>query len=58
MRKTAAKSATKDASGKPVTVAPFRLLDGYGRYATPGPEAEPIAADTTEKASARHPPGL
>ncbi|HZP21010.1 MAG TPA: DUF4159 domain-containing protein, partial [Bauldia sp.] len=55
---SAARTKSKDASGKPVTVAPFRLLDGYGRYVTPGPEAEPIAADAEVRASAAHPPGL
>ncbi|MEO8669087.1 MAG: DUF4159 domain-containing protein [Bauldia sp.] len=41
------------------TIAPYRLLDGYGRFSVPGTEAEPIAAGATDVAvDAAHPPGL
>jgi Domain of unknown function (DUF4159)/Aerotolerance regulator N-terminal len=40
-------------------VAPYRLLDGYGHFTTPGPEARPIAGNLGEiPASLEHPPGL
>jgi hypothetical protein len=40
-------------------VPPYRLLDGYGRFATPGPEARPIAGNLGDiAASLEHPPGL
>jgi hypothetical protein len=40
-------------------VAPYRLLDGYGRFTTPGPEAEPILAGASDIViDAAHPPGL
>lgn len=40
-------------------VAPWRLLDGQGRFTTPGNEARPILANATEiTVDAEHPPGL
>jgi len=40
------------------TVAPNRLLDGFGAFTAPGPTAKPVAADFTERANADHPPGF
>ncbi len=41
------------------TIAPFRLLDGYGRFTAPGPNARPIPVDAeTVTPDAEHPPGL
>jgi hypothetical protein len=40
------------------TVAPSRLLDGFGTFTAPGPTARPIPADFSEHASADHPPGF
>ncbi len=41
------------------TIAPFRLLDGYGHFTAPGPEAQPIPANAdTVTPDAEHPPGL
>ncbi len=50
----AAKSA--DASQP---VAPYRLLDGYGHFVTPSPEAQPLAGDIAAVTpDIKHPPGL
>jgi hypothetical protein len=40
------------------TVAPNRLLDGYGAFTAPGPTARPVAADFNERANTDHPPGF
>jgi hypothetical protein len=40
------------------TVAPSRLLDGFGTFTAPGPTARPIPADFSEHASIDHPPGF
>jgi hypothetical protein len=40
------------------TVAPNRLLDGYGAFTAPGPTAKPVAADFTDRGNADHPPGF
>ncbi len=40
------------------TVAPNRLLDGYGAFTAPGPTARPVAADFTDRGNADHPPGF
>jgi hypothetical protein len=40
------------------TVAPNRLLDGYGAFTAPGPTARPVASDFNERANADHPPGF
>jgi hypothetical protein len=40
------------------TVAPNRLLDGYGAFTAPGPTAKPVAADSTDRGNADHPPGF
>ncbi len=40
-------------------LAPFRLLDGYGRSVSPSSDAKPLAEDATRIATSReHPPGL
>jgi hypothetical protein len=40
------------------TVAPSRLLDGFGVFTTPGPTVKPVAADYAGRAVADHPPGF
>jgi hypothetical protein len=40
------------------TVAPSRLLDGYGVFTAPGPTARPIPADYQGRAVFDHPPGF
>jgi hypothetical protein len=40
------------------TVAPNRLLDGYGAFTAPGPTARPVAADFSARGNADHPPGF
>ena len=40
------------------TVAPNRLLDGYGAFTAPGPTAKPVAADFNDRGNADHPPGF
>jgi hypothetical protein len=45
--------------GSAATIAPYRLLDGFGHFTSPGAEAQPIAADATATvADVIHPPGL
>ena len=40
-------------------LSPYRLLDGFGRFTTPGAEAEPIVGDIAALATGpQHPPGL
>jgi hypothetical protein len=40
-------------------VAPYRLLDGYGRFVTPNAEAQPLSGDVAAIApDIEHPPGL
>ena len=40
-------------------VAPYRLLDGYGRFVTPNAEAQPLAGDIAAVTPGiDHPPGL
>jgi hypothetical protein len=53
----AAKPAKEGES--PAPVPPYRLLDGYGHFVNPGPEAKPIAPGATAPVvNAEHPPGL
>jgi hypothetical protein len=56
----AAKGAatTQAERGPAPTVAPARLLDGFGSFTAPGPTARPIPADFTGPAVADHPPGF
>ena len=43
----------------PAPVPPYRLLDGYGHFVNPPPEAKPIAPGATGPVvNAEHPPGL
>jgi hypothetical protein len=44
--------------GPAQTVAPSRLLDGFGSFTAPGPTVRPVAADFNERANADHPPGF
>jgi hypothetical protein len=56
---TAVKSGSGPGGQSAQPIAPYRLLDGYGRFTTPGPEAEPIAADAANiRIDASHAPGL
>lgn len=64
LRRTVALSAASGAAtgseASSAVLAPFKILDGYGRFGAPAAEAEPIAvADfATTRAGLRHPPGL
>jgi hypothetical protein len=66
LRKTIALAGTMtDEAARPAsprhavqTIAPTRLLDGFGTLIAPGPTARPIPADFDEHASADHPPGF
>ncbi|RTL55408.1 MAG: DUF4159 domain-containing protein [Bradyrhizobiaceae bacterium] len=40
------------------TVAPTRILDGFGAFGPPPPNAKPLRADFRDRASADHPPGF
>jgi hypothetical protein len=58
-------AAKPEASGKAgqggsaATIAPYRLLDGYGRLGAPGAEARPIPANAAGIVPGpEHPPGL
>jgi hypothetical protein len=44
--------------GPAPTIAPSRLLDGFGAFTAPGPTARPIPADFGGRAVADHPPGF
>lgn len=44
--------------GSAPTIAPSRLLDGFGVFTAPGPTARPIPADYSGRAVADHPPGF
>lgn len=57
---TAARAgAATEAGASRETIAPWRVLDGYGRFANPGPEARPIPANAAVVVPGReHPPGL
>ncbi len=56
---SAAKTQTAPDGQSAATIAPYRLLDGHGRFVSPGPEARPIPADATAIVpDAEHPPGL
>jgi hypothetical protein len=47
------------ASGDAQPIAPWRLLDGNGRFTAPGNEAQPILANAADiVVDAEHPPGL
>ncbi len=56
---SAARTGTAAETGAAATIAPYRLLDGYGRFVAPGANARPIAANAADVVpSAEHPPGL
>ena len=55
---TASGTATQAERGPAPTIAPSRLLDGFGAFTAPGPTARPIPADFTGRAVADHPPGF
>ncbi|HEX5777220.1 MAG TPA: DUF4159 domain-containing protein [Xanthobacteraceae bacterium] len=58
---TAAASGTPSTQaerGPAPTIAPSRLLDGFGAFTAPGPTAKPIPADFTGRAVVDHPPGF
>ena len=40
------------------TVAPSRMLDGFGAFTAPGPTVRPVIADFNARANADHPPGF
>jgi hypothetical protein len=44
--------------GPAPTIAPSRLLDGFGAFIAPGPTARPIPTDFSGRAVADHPPGF
>jgi hypothetical protein len=49
---------TRTERGPAPTIAPSRLLDGFGTFTAPGPTARPIPADFRGRADADHPPGF
>jgi hypothetical protein len=49
---------TRTERGPAPTIAPSRLLDGFGTFTAPGPTARPIPADFRGHADADHPPGF
>src|SRR5690606_31528835 len=55
---TARGTAAQTERGPAPTIAPSRLLDGFGAFTAPGPTARPIPADFTGRAVADHPPGF
>jgi hypothetical protein len=56
---TAVKGGGGEGGANAQTIAPYRLLDGHGRFTTPGAEAEPIPAGAADvRIDASHPPGL
>ncbi|MBN9022380.1 MAG: DUF4159 domain-containing protein, partial [Rhizobiales bacterium] len=57
---TAARAdAAGDTAQSAPTIAPWRLLDGFGRFANPGPEARPVPANLAGVVPGpQHPPGL
>jgi hypothetical protein len=51
-----AANATSDANAE--TVAPLRILDGFGVFGPPPSTAKPLAADFRDRATLDHPPGF
>ena len=43
---------------KTETVAPLRILDGFGAFGPPPSTAKPLAADYRDRATLEHPPGF
>jgi hypothetical protein len=54
----AAEPATAAERAPAPTIAPTRLLDGYGAFTAPGPTVRPVPADYSGRAVADHPPGF
>ncbi len=50
--------STQAERGPAPTIAPSRLLDGFGAFTAAGPTAKPIPADFTGRAVTDHPPGF
>ncbi|HEY0218638.1 MAG TPA: DUF4159 domain-containing protein, partial [Afipia sp.] len=46
------------AEGSVETLAPARILDGFGAFGPPPPNAKPLRADFRDRANADHPPGF
>ncbi|MBN8981150.1 MAG: DUF4159 domain-containing protein, partial [Rhizobiales bacterium] len=55
---TAKEGAGVAADATTETVAPVRLLDGFGAFAPPPATAKPIRADFRDRATLDHPPGF
>ncbi len=57
---TAARAdAASDTPQSAQTIAPWRLLDGFGRFTSPGPDARPVPANLAGVVPGpQHPPGL
>jgi hypothetical protein len=53
-----AEATTPDARGVRETVAPSRLLDGFGAFGPPPPTARPVPAGFVGRATPDHPPGF
>jgi hypothetical protein len=57
---TAARTESPSEAGQTAaTIPPWRLLDGYGRFTEPGPQARPVAVKLDAvRPGPDHPPGL
>jgi hypothetical protein len=47
-----------DAARERETLAPARVLDGFGAFTAPGASVKPVPADFSARANADHPPGF
>ena len=47
-----------DGRGETTTVAPTRVLDGFGTLVAPGPNARPVPRNYADRARSEHPPGF
>ncbi|MBX9711228.1 MAG: DUF4159 domain-containing protein [Xanthobacteraceae bacterium] len=55
---TATPGAGVATEGSAETVAPTRILDGFGAFGPPPPTAKPLHTDFRDRANADHPPGF
>jgi hypothetical protein len=55
---TSAQGAGAETNGNAETVAPVRILDGFGAFGPPPSTAKPLRADYRDRATADHPPGF
>ncbi len=55
---TAAAGATETSSQTAQVVPPTRILDGFGAFTSPPPDARPLPANFTGHGTANHPPGF